>query len=288
MSLTSFLGDKDHKDVRARFSQEFTKPRFATKKEIIAPPITQRYSLVGTAFDYILRFYVERLNPQAITGPWVAEKVVKGMKVIGVARAFSGSTGLNDNLVNRCEQALARAKAAYGEYITSGVMSDDLLAAALTLGQLDTYYRSGFIDENFGAVDEGDVLDLRNLAEAIDPDTFRTEKLCILNPEFGSASSLVKGADADLLIDEALLEIKTTKTMEFKRDHFNQLVGYYVLSRIGGDDVSVQPEIHTLGVYWSRFAVLQTFPVGDGVAEDTLPAFIQWFKQRAGELYRSS
>lgn len=70
MSLTSFLKNQD---VKERFRQEFMIPRVAVKKEILAPPLSKRYSLVGTAFDYLMRFYLKWLNPDAITSQWVAE-----------------------------------------------------------------------------------------------------------------------------------------------------------------------------------------------------------------------
>ena len=71
MSLTDFLKVKD---VRERFVREFPKPKFTLKKEILAPPRTKRYAWVGTAFDYLLRFYIKRLNPNAITTRWIAEQ----------------------------------------------------------------------------------------------------------------------------------------------------------------------------------------------------------------------
>ncbi len=49
MSLTSFLNKKD---VREKFREEYPKPRFDIKKEILCPPLTQDYGLVGTSFDY--------------------------------------------------------------------------------------------------------------------------------------------------------------------------------------------------------------------------------------------
>ncbi|WP_213069418.1 MULTISPECIES: hypothetical protein [Methylomicrobium] len=71
MSSTTFLTKPD---IRERFSSEFTKPKLQVKKEILAPPLTKRYSLVGTAFDYLLRFHIERLNPQfTIKQGWIAE-----------------------------------------------------------------------------------------------------------------------------------------------------------------------------------------------------------------------
>jgi len=68
MSLTSFLNKKD---VREKFREEYPKPRFNIKKEILCPPLTQDYGLVGTAFDYLLRFYIKYSNPKAITKQWV-------------------------------------------------------------------------------------------------------------------------------------------------------------------------------------------------------------------------
>jgi hypothetical protein len=70
MSLTSFLLNKD---VQERFYQEFPMPRFTTKLEILAPPLSNRYSLIGTAFDYLLRFYIKNLNPDVVSYKWIAE-----------------------------------------------------------------------------------------------------------------------------------------------------------------------------------------------------------------------
>ena len=70
MSLTSFLKNKDVKDA---FKQGFKKPRLKLQGELLALPLTNHYGLVGTAFDYLLRFYIKRLNPNAIEQSWVSE-----------------------------------------------------------------------------------------------------------------------------------------------------------------------------------------------------------------------
>ncbi|MCD6423793.1 MAG: hypothetical protein J7L42_06740 [Elusimicrobia bacterium] len=70
MSLTSFLKNKDVKDA---FKREFKKPQLKLQGELLAPPLTNHYGLVGTAFDYLLRFYIKRINPNAIEHPWVSE-----------------------------------------------------------------------------------------------------------------------------------------------------------------------------------------------------------------------
>jgi hypothetical protein len=63
MSLSSLLNQKD---VRARFRQEFPKPKMSKERELLAPPLTTNYFLIGTAFDYLMRFQLKAQNPQAI------------------------------------------------------------------------------------------------------------------------------------------------------------------------------------------------------------------------------
>ncbi len=131
-------------------------------------------------------------------------------------------------------------------------------------------------------MDSEDVADLRNLISIVNLDTFKAKELCVLNPTFGEASKLVGGADADLVIDNMLIDIKTTKSPKLTRDHFNQLLGYYVLLKIGGvDNVPNTPTIESIGIYYSRHAELVPIPIRNVVDEKSLPSFIEWFKERA-------
>ena len=86
-----------------------------------------------------------------------------------------------------------------------------------------------------------------------------------LNPVFGYGSRLVGGADADMIIDGTLIDIKTTKDPTFKEDYYYQLVGYYILSLLGRIDTSYwksrnNAAVHRIGIYFSRHGVLHTFP----------------------------
>jgi len=282
MSLKTFL---DNKDVRAKFSEEFPKPKFSLKKEILASPVTKHYSLVGTAFDYLMRFYIKRLNPKAITKNWVAESSLEQMKETRIAlntqREF---IPIDDNLIIKADGMLSQAKGAYSDYIKSGEINDKLMKCAVLLAQLDTYFRAGIIDEDFGIVDDGDIADLQQLISLVNPDFFKVKDLCMLNPTFGEASELIGGADADLIIDNALIDIKTTTTLEFKRDHFNELIGYYTLYKIGGIPMApTEPKIENLGIYFSRYGELYTFPVSSVILATKFPPFVEWFKERAAQ-----
>jgi len=157
----------------------------AVKKKILAPPLSNRYSLVGTAFDYLLRFYLKWLNPNALTHPWIAELMY----------------------MEKDRWIIDQARVDYSRYLSSGRISDQLIESTLRLAQLDFFFRSGIVDENSGDVHREDVEDLRALISIVEPQFFKAARLCLLNPTFGEGSHLVGGADADLVIDDAIIDI---------------------------------------------------------------------------------
>ncbi|HOJ89378.1 MAG TPA: hypothetical protein PLP64_10600 [Pseudothermotoga sp.] len=287
MSLTSFLKDEEVCNAFRRF---FKIPKFNVSAELLAPPFTENYSLVGTAFDYLLRFYVKRLNRDAIESPWASEKA---LDLLFLAPLLQSRDALpfDTGIIRKAEETIEFAKKAYGEYLKTGVANHELFKAVLLLAQLERVYREGlevaykenFLDES--SVDERDIEDLRNLLSIVKPEYFKAKQICILNPTFGRASRLVRGADCDLLIDDALIDIKTTKKLELKQSYFHQLVGYYVLYTIGKiDGAPSDHRVKRLGIYFSRYAYLHTFDVLYIVGSDFLD-FVNWFEKKAREKY---
>jgi hypothetical protein len=268
MSLFSFL----HKtDVRAQFKQEFPKPQLTSKVELLAPPLTKNYSTVGTTCDYLIRFKLKTLNPQAVERKWIAENS------LSILQRF----GLN-HLYEQASLVITEARENYKNFLKSQIISDELIKSALLLGQLDVLYRLGKLDNNFPAIDLKDVEDLKALISQFDSSQFQVSGAVVLNPTFGIGSKLVRGADADFLLDDLLVDIKTIRKFQFSRDDFNQIMGYYTLSHIGGiDGVLTGHEIKRLGIYFSRHAYLFVFNVSDVVNPQTFPQFLQWFQQRA-------
>lgn len=284
MSLTSFL---QNYDVKQRLRQEFVMPKLAVKREILAPPLSTRYSLVGTAFDYLMRFYLKWLNPDAVTCQWVAELVLDLLQDI----VINGGSGKivrfkAIELAKKAQWIIDQAKANYADYLSSGQITDQLIESALRLAQLDPIFRAGVVDENLGNVHKEDVNDLRKLVSLVEPRLFKSSRLCFLNPTFGEASRLVGGADADLVIDYTIIDIKTTKNLKLEREHFNQLIGYFVLHEIAGvGDLVPKPAITSVGVYFSRFGYLHTIDLDTIVHPETFPGFVQWFITRAKQQY---
>ena len=268
MSLTSLL--RTNEDVRARFRKEFPKQKFAIRREVLAPPLSNRYSLVGTAFDYLLRFYLKRLNQETVfEKSWIAEADVD--LLIDWPKLYK--KGLN---------IVAQARKNVKNFLKTGRITENLIKYAILLGQLDPIYRAGVGYESIGLIYKEDVQDLKKLISVVEPSLFKAKKICLINPTFGKASTLVGGADADAVIDDTIIDIKTTKTLALRKRDFQQLMGYYVLHQIGQiGELKPKLEIKKVAIYFSRYAYLHYFKIGSIVDKTTLPAFIKWCVWRA-------
>ncbi len=271
MSLTSFIKEPD---VRKKFSETFPLPKIDLKAEMKAPPITKNYSLVGTAFDYLLRFYIKRHNPSAKTSKWVAE----------IALSCIG----DDNLKTKLTNTVNDSKLIYQKYIEDGTLTNDVLRIAILLAKIDPIYRASYIDPNINIVDEGDIKDLRNLINLVDKNSFTAKEICLLNPTFGKASGLVGGADADIVLDNQIIDMKTTKFLKLKEQDFHQLIGYYILSLIGGIDGSDDDlEIKTISIYFCRHGIFLPLMVPSSnslmiqISDVRFKEFVKWFVERA-------
>lgn len=295
MGLTSFVGNKD---VKERLKQEFPSPKFSVKKPLLAPPLTTHYSLVGTAFDYLLRFYLKRLNPQAVESRWFAENAVTVLFMNKDGFAIHVDTGevevvpelmphkADVSMFHKIKRILSEAKTAYKLYVKTGKITNALLTSAILLANLDIIFRTGRFEDyvELDTVSDEDIKDLTNLIKIVPAAQFKTNKVCLLNPTFGEASKLVGGADADLVIDNTLVEIKTTKKLELQRRYVNEIIGYYCLYKIGGIDGLPQDcKIKDFAVYFSRHAYLHRIPVKDCIGQVNFQKFLNWFKESAGK-----
>jgi len=269
MSLSSFI---ELPDVKKRLRLDVTKPWFQVDGEMKAPPLTDSYGLTGTAFDYLLRFYVEKLNPPARRSHWVAEaslelleqRMPKATAVLKEARSIVG-------MARKYHAAYLKRKGRHKP-------GWQLIWAAIGLARLDLVFRAALVD--LRPPKDGVVQDLVNLLSLVRPEDFTGKRVCILNPTFGSASELVGGADADLFIDGTLIDIKTSKHLEMRRDIFNQLLGYYCLSCLGGVE-GCRSKVNAVAIYYARYGILHRIPISSFVNPRRFPSLISWFKARA-------
>ncbi len=268
MSLSDFI---ELPDVKARFKAEFPKPKLDLKQEILAAaPNGSDVRLVGTVFDYLLRFYIKYQNPHAEESEWIAE----------YALPHFNRRGQND-LFNQAKNVIDQARNNYQEFLTNGQFTDKLLRSALLLGRLDAIMRVGYIHDGWETINEQDMQDLRNLVSLLKPQLFKSSGKIILNPTWTEAAQLVRAADGDLILDDLLVDFKTVKELKLELRVFHQLMCYYTLSVIQRKQEEDAIELNRLGIFFSRFGMLYEFNVRDVVNFDTFPNFLDWFIERA-------
>ncbi len=301
MSLTSFLKIPEVKD---RFKKEFPLKRQKIKGEIFAPTMTKNYGLVGTAFDYLIRFYIHRNSENVYeNNSWVAELGLESLNRLSkLGQKINPKTEREELRKKRLTRLGKRysklffdgkknfhsAKKHYEKYMSDGDIKKSLIKSSIRLAQLDTFYRILYMPKTsrFPRIDDGDIKDLESLFKIIPQEVFSTDNTCILNPTFGDASELVGGADADLIIGDTLIDVKTTKYLSFRSEYYFQLIGYYILSCIGGIDGFYRGHtINRIAVYFSRFGILHTIDLDEVKKNSNFDEYVQWFSLKAKEYF---
>ena len=287
LSLTSLLKTTNVKNF---LNEKFPFEPFNIDADVLAPAMTRKYSAVGTAADYLIRWWLMRWFLNVSGRRWIAESAVYRIgslagAFVSIGKNTNGEQVFSTNSINSqlnfkkgCPEQvntymplyetsarlLDRARSEYFKYLDTSIMTDDTLRAAFGLVGLDTYARSG-VDVGIGAEpNNDDIDDLRQIWNVLDSgDLCKLPPECkiLLNPTFGDGSALVKGADADIITCNKLIDIKTTKFGRFTGEHWRQLVGYWLLSLVGGWRGFDWKKIDRLGVYFSRHGRLELVPI---------------------------
>lgn len=285
MSLTEFIGTQA---VRDRISETFPNEGERPTSDLKASWQTEQYTLVGTAFDYLLRFWVRRHAEEFEARPWVSQT------------ALELTTQESPDRVDDVQTVLDRAEQHRDEFLDTGQLTRALVESTLDLARVDWIYRSGQFPENLGEYDQDTILDCLRLMEIVNEcPAFEEVSRATLNPIFGVGSWLVGGADADLIVDGCLLDVKATSSSTFKVDYWRQLVGYLTLAdihnrlqdgfydRFGdmGYDTTPLPNIEDFGIYYARHGEVVSLDASTVYDDPLYPEFREWFIETALEQY---
>ena len=181
MSLTSII--RERPDIREGLRARVTRPALKLG-EIKAPPLTQNYGIVATAFDYLLRFHLQRLNKSAKASLWAAEQ---GVEMIGAGELVydldSGrlSSGKTNRRRRKGDAYIEGARRAHVAYLRTGKAEEDLLDACLRLAYLDVALRVGPDRVDWKGAekpDKRDVADLQALLGVVDGRAFKARDVC--------------------------------------------------------------------------------------------------------------
>jgi len=286
MSLYSLI--RDGADVRQGFAARLLRPSVKFDRGLQAPPLTTNYQFVGGAFDYLLRFFLQRINPHARVAPWVAER---GVEVITLGQGVS--PGQDVPTISRHPRRLraaaylADAKRQHRTYLENGQVTENLLIAAHRLAHLDVAFRAGPDSVDWRSINylsSDDAADLKALLQLVDEKTFRTSRACLLKPRL-RAAELVGGADPDLILDNCLVDVTTTKLRRVDVRDVHQLVASWLLLGLGGiaheNGKVEQCPVTSIGIYFSRFGLLWKVPVEQMLPASAVPDLTRWFVDTA-------
>ena len=205
----------------------------------------------------------------------VSEAVALGSRVVsgGIAKSDDGLVLLK----REYRDFFSSLDALTGEIDPAGRkllkdQEDQLSRYCIVLALLEEAYRGGFRPSSPLATSKfGSTVELLSIAKCHWIDDLRelswefyaanNHLLAlphVLNPKF-EGSLDVGGADADLLVDGKLIDIKSTKRLEIKNDWLWQLLGYVLL------DYSDHHRINGIGIYMARQGTLISWDLEEAI-----------------------
>ena len=277
--LTQFTERPAIREAWAANKAKVRLPFNAKEQPCLAPSCGNYQSSVGTAFDYLARF---RLARDLLVTPgfehvaihdcgWAAEDSVSCME--GHPKFATWH--------RRWAFLVSKARELHDDFLAGRELSVERMARCCQyLAAADLLLRIDGFNPNFKDRPEVQV-ELLALSAAFDPvRMFAPRHSVMLNPTFLD-SWRVGGADADLIVDNTIVDIKTTSEMAVSASHLRQLAGYAILHRMGGPQMAEDaPEalpIDTVGIYFSRFGCLATWRLEELLPGDALQRFTDAF-----------
>ena len=261
MSLTSNL-----KDPKSNVSQ-FLRREFPNVREVmklsrarakefsldtILPEGNVDWSIIGQAIDYRIRFYFPQEGARNHVEDLVAYDGAECVCKVGYLSDTVASCFFDE-----LETFVADTKPARRRLDTDE--EDKLLKFCVVLAAFDVFVRCGLhssilfksgpknsVEELLAVAELHWLDDLRRLSWGFyDTQNQLLYKHAVLNPTF-FGSGWVGGADADLIVEDCLVDVKTTKNLLKETDWIFQLLGYTLLDFHDGY------QIRNVAIYFAR------------------------------------
>jgi hypothetical protein len=266
MSLTQILEESETK----KFLKNLLKKPKMHLFENSVEPTTKRYSRIGIAFDYALRFGLFHRFPSNV----YQRPLVAGAAVYIVIKENFPSKFKN------CQVDFEKAKDILEKIEISDTGEGRKAAkAAFILADLDPIFRRKMMFPET-PISETEISELIELYNLIDFEIFAAHDRIFLNPHFNVGSKRVRGADADLIIGDTLIDFKTTKHPKITLEMVRQLVGYSLLCNkfgIGGyDSEKFMQTINKVGIYFARAGELFIVELSDIIDETNEKTILNW------------
>lgn len=232
-----------------------------------------------------------------IQDKWLAARLREDLSFEEIVDTLFDSLRQHRRRVSAYREAIAGARYLGERFLRTAEMTGGLAHDLLKISSLDVLHRTMRANFQPPAADaifveripQREIDDLLALYRAIPDDLFRGESVW-LNPDLSILNrdiqpeprKIVRGgvkADADVIVDDLLVDIKTSKkgmTPVLPLQDFCQLMGYFALASLEGTH-----RIRRLGIYYARYGYLFEFPIprarpGSGGRA----AYLEWFRKQ--------
>lgn len=238
--------------------------------EIIRPPDADAlpWSTIGIAMDYRIRYYFDVTPVDSL----VAFYWTIYMGVPGGAPAYGPLQNLSDiffrnleNFTDQCQPVARRLPAVeedvLNRYCIVLALFEEVVRAGLSHNSPLSKERFNSAEDLLSVAEPSSLDDMRQISwRFYDGFSPLLELPHILNPTFDGSID-VGGADADLIVDGALIDIKTSKNRRIDAYFIRELLGYTLL------DYSDRYHIDSIGLYMSRQGILFKWSLDEVIAD---------------------
>ena len=282
MSLTSIFNQKTSKDKEVT---TFLRSHLPTAKDFHTISGNQPFSIkeytlhvenqlakphesgqLGIAFDYLFRLDIANQTKQ----PFNLNQVVamKGHQMI--KERFPSNIFYDMHFMSaktRMESHMHRTSIMTNYYRNAA----KIYGACYLFAQLELVFRSKVrpdeINKDWLFLPKGSFINefeqLQALAQKQVISELSPKDTITYNPNFGYGSHLVRGADADIVINDMLIDVKTTKNPGYRWQDIAQLVGYYFLNQINAKYGTTDSlNFSKVALYKARFGEMETIDLG--------------------------
>lgn len=269
MSLTSRINeDKNLNEILNMFDysellDEFNKYDYKTDLKIKRKlGNLELYSFMGMTFDYMCRFILQKFQYKYFNVKVnnIYDLVAKN----GYDRLHKDGNDLIEKYKINYENIIDFI---YNNYVYNNEVKIydyfRILPFAYNLSKLEDIYRSGTLNQfriavrfPMGRDSKWLLEDLLNLFIEKFDNKYKLREYqtnIIYNPNFGIYSQRIGGADADIIINDSLIDFKTTGSITYDDKplkNLKQLIGYYLLNYLNKGY-----SIDTICLYYARYGV---------------------------------
>ena len=249
MSLTAVL---ETPEARAFLKSRIARPAHFTVPKVRVPAAGANPWLLGIAFDYAFRLGLAARHT-CEEQSWVAEGAAGRLRL-----------QRSDHDAARAEAVLAEASDTLADFGPDQELAGAHARACYLLSGLDLVVRPGCVDHVGVEPSEADLDELTALYGVVPWAQFAPQRRLVLNPTFGDGSRLVGGGDADIVLDDLLIDLKTSRNTGLVTRDLRQIVGYALLANSYRVDSKLPQEpIKQVALYQARAAALTAWPLSE-------------------------